>query len=73
MTVAHQRPHDIDPTLLDSVRQRGGAKLGITANLAAHTNELIGGVILAVQDAGAPVELIWRDDQRYFLAIKLHQ
>jgi ABC-type branched-subunit amino acid transport system substrate-binding protein len=64
MTVAHQRPHDIDPTLLDSVRQRGGAKLGITANLAAHTNELIGGVILAVQDAGAPVELIWRDDQR---------
>jgi branched-chain amino acid transport system substrate-binding protein len=64
MTVPHQGTHAIDPALLDSVTQRGGTRLGVTANLAAHTNELIGGVVLAVQDANRPAELIWRDDRR---------
>jgi branched-chain amino acid transport system substrate-binding protein len=64
MIVPYLRTDDIDPALLNSVARRGGVKLGVSANLGAHTNELLGGVVLAVQDAAAPVELIWRDDRR---------
>lgn len=46
-------------------------RLGMPANVAAHTRELCAGVYLALEDRrarlgaeGRPVEVIWRDDHR---------
>lgn len=50
--------------LLEEMSTPGATKLGVSANIAAHTNELIGGVVLAIQDVGRPIRIIWRDDQR---------
>jgi len=46
----------------------GGLKIGMPANLGAHTRELCGGVYLAFEDAahaaGWPAEVVWLDDHR---------
>src|SRR6516162_3130059 len=62
--MAECRHRSIRFALLEKVAKRGAQKLGIAANVSAHTNELIGGVVLAVEDAGCPVDMQWRDDRR---------
>jgi branched-chain amino acid transport system substrate-binding protein len=64
MNVAQFQSHDVRIELLEKAATHGATKLGVTANIAAHTNELIGGVVLAVQDVGFPVDIVWRDDRR---------
>jgi len=50
-----------------SLSRKNGIKLGISANLAGHTRELLLGVYIAlkeVDDAGIPIEILWRNDER---------
>jgi len=62
MTECQHRPVRVD--LLKKTAKRGAPKLGVTANTAAHTNELIAGVVLAAEDVAVPVDMVWRDDHR---------
>jgi ABC-type branched-subunit amino acid transport system substrate-binding protein len=57
-------PQDVRADLLQALSKPEGLRLGVTANNGAHTNELIGGVVLAAEDHHLPLSISWCNDGR---------
>lgn len=59
-----EEPFPIRLDVLTGASADSGLRIGVSANRGAHTNELIGGTVLAIEDAGRPVRIVWREDGR---------
>src|SRR5262249_24879861 len=62
--MSHDIPWRIAWDLLSKLSCEDGLPIGVSANQGAHTNELIGGIVLAAERAGLRLKIVQADDGR---------